>query len=439
MQLEIKRLGINGEGIGYINRKAVFVEFALPGEVVEIDIIEDKQTYMKAKLIKVIKESPHRVIPFCPVYDTCGGCQLQHLTYQEQLTLKRELIIQALKRYVGSKVKFGLIDDMIGMTDPTHYRNKASLPIQYINQKTEMGLYKPGSNHFIAFESCPVHNHDVNKVYRLILNQMEKRRIEAANRGGVIRFIVIRKTHHDKETQVSFIVTKKEPKIKALADYLVEKFEAVKSVYEVINSNFKSRDFFTKQTKLLAGKETISETLNGINFMLKPDAFFQLNTIQAEKLYEKVIEIGDFRKTDVVVDAFGGVGPLAFYIAPLVNKVYSIDLEQASIESLKETLNHNHIENIMPLQGDVKTVLNQQNINADVIVFDPPRTGLGKAFTDFLLKHKPKKLIYISCNPSTLAKDLNELLKLYEVKRIIPYDFFPQTSHVESLTLLTLK
>lgn len=439
MQVEIKRLGINGEGIGYIDKKAIFIDHALPGELVLVDIIEDHQTYLKGKLIQIIKASDDRVTPFCPVYDTCGGCQLQHLNYDKQLIEKRELIIQALKRYVGSKVKFGLVEPMIGMEEPTHYRNKASLPIQYINQKTEVGLYKPGTNHFVPFERCPVHDQDINKVYRLILNQMEKRKIEASNRGGVVRFIVVRKTHHNKETQVSFIVTKKDPKLNTLAKYLVDKFTEIKSVYEVINSDYKSRDFFTNRMTLLAGVDTISETLHQTTYKLKPDAFFQLNTLQAMKLYEKVVEIGDFTKQDVVIDAFGGVGPLAFYIAPYVDKVYSIDREKGSIESLKQTLRLNQVDNIVPMLGDVKTVLNQHQIKGDVFVFDPPRTGLGKAFCDFLIKHKPKKLIYISCNPSTLAKDLSDLLRIYEVKRIIPYDFFPQTSHVESVTLLTLK
>ncbi|MFA5719532.1 MAG: 23S rRNA (uracil(1939)-C(5))-methyltransferase RlmD [Acholeplasmataceae bacterium] len=439
MQVEIKRLGINGEGIGYIDRKAIFIANALPGEIVEYEIIEDKKTYFIGKLINIIQESQQRVSPFCPVYEECGGCQLQHLKYDQQLIEKRELIIQALKRYVGSLVKFGLVEPMIGMDQPTHYRNKASLPIQYINNKTQMGLYKPGTNHFVAFERCPIHNEDINKLYRLILNQMAKRKIDASNRGGVIRYIIIRKTHHNKETQVSFIVTKKDSKVHTLAKYLVNKLEEVKSVYEVINTDFKSRDFFTKRMTLLAGDEVISESLNETLFKLKPDAFFQLNTKQAQKLYEKVVEVGQFSKQDVVVDAFGGVGPLAFYIAPHVFKVYSIDKEKSSIESLKQTIKSNNVENIIPLLGDVKTVLNEQKIKGDVFIFDPPRTGLGKAFCDFLLKHKPKKLIYISCNPSTLAKDLSELLKIYEVKRIIPYDFFPQTSHVESLTLLTLK
>lgn len=439
MQVEIKRLGINGEGIGYIDKKAIFVDFCLPGEVVEVEITEDNATFYKGKLIKIITPSKERETPFCPVYFECGGCQLQHVKYKEQLNQKRELIIQALKRYTSGKVKFGLVEKTIGMENPTHYRNKASLPIMYVGKRTEMGLFKPGSNHFVPFEACPIQNEDVNKVYRLILNQMEKRKIEASNHGGTVRFIVVRKTHYNKETQVSFIVTKSDKKLHELGKYLVEKLSEVKSVYEVINADFKSRDFFTEHQKLIAGTETINETLGGITYHLKIESFFQLNTEIAEKMYEHIIKIGDFKKNETVIDAFGGVGPLAFYIAPYVNKVYSIDRLASNINSLEKTIKENKVTNITPLLGDVKTVLNSKKISADTLIFDPPRAGLGKAFTDFLLKHKPNKLIYVSCNPSTLAKDLSELLSAYEVKRIVPFDMFPHTAQVESVTLLSLK
>lgn len=437
--IEIKRLGINGEGIGYINKKAVFVDLVLPGEEVKIEITKEYPTYLNAKLIEIIKPSKHRIEPFCPVYNECGGCQLQHLSYKEQLNLKRELIIGALKRYTKGAVKFGLVKDTIGMDNNTHYRNKASLPVMFQNGKTTVGMYKPGSNHLVGFDACPVQNDDINKVYRLILNQMEKRKIEAFNHGGIVRYIIVRKTHHLGETQVTFVVTERDEKIKSLAKYLVDKFKEIKSVYEVINKDMKTHEFFTTNQKLLAGVAYVNETLNGITYHLKPESFFQLNTLQAEKLYETVIKLAELSKHDVVVDAYTGAGPMAFYMAPHVKKVYAIELNKESFDSLQETIKENNFDNIEALNGDVKTILNRHKITSDLMVFDPPRTGLGKAFTDFLIKYKPKKLIYVSCNPSTLAKDLNELLKVYDVKNITPIDMFPHTSHVESITVLERK
>ena len=437
--IEIKRLGINGEGIGYINKKAVFVDFALPGEEVRIKITKDNKTYLNAELLEIIKPSKDRTKPFCKVYGECGGCQLQHLQYKEQLNLKRELIIGALKRYTKGAIKFGLVKDTIGMDNHTHYRNKATLPVMFQNGKTTIGMYKPGSNHLVAFDSCPVQNEDINKVYRLILNQMEKRKIEAENHGGNLRYIIVRKTHHLGETQVTFVVTKKDEKIRSLAKYLVDKFEEVKSVYEVINSDKKTREFFTSNQKLLAGMPYVNEQLGDIRYHLKPESFFQLNTIQAERLYETVVKLGELSRDDVVVDAYTGAGPMAFYMAPHVKKVYAIELNKESFDSLEETIKENNYTNIEALNGDVKTVLNKHKITADLMVFDPPRTGLGKAFTDFIIKYRPKKLIYVSCNPSTLAKDLNELLKVYDVKNITPIDMFPHTSHVETVVLMSRK
>ena len=439
IEIEIKRLGINGEGIAYDNKKAIFVDYALPGEIAKVEILEDLNTYYKAKLIEIITPSKDRVTPFCSVYFECGGCQLQHLSYQGQLNLKRELILQALKRYTKGKIKFGLVKETIGMENPYNYRNKASLPVMFQNEKTTIGMYKPNSNHLVDFTTCPVQDEELNKVYRLILNQMEKRKIEAINHGGVMRFIIVRRAHHTGEVQITFIVKEKDEKVRALGKYLVDKFDYIKSAYEVVNSNLKNREFFTNQIKLVGGEPNINETLGGINYKLAPNAFFQLNTPQAIKLYEKVVSIGEFKKTDVVVDAFGGVGPFAFYIAPQVKQVFSIELEKGSHESLVDTIKTNNINNISALLGDVKTVINKEKIQADVMLFDPPRVGLGKAFTDFLLKYRPKKLIYVSCNPSTLAKDLDELLQAYEVKNITPIDMFPHTSHVETITLLSLK
>jgi 23S rRNA (uracil1939-C5)-methyltransferase len=443
LTIEVQRLGINGEGIGYHNRKAIFVDFALPKEEVEVEITADFDTYYKANLVQIVKKSPSRVEPFCPVYHECGGCQLQHLAYDETLKLKRELIIQAIRRYVKSPVSLDLIKETIGSTPNTHYRNKASLPLQYKYGKNVIGMYKPNSNHLVEIKDCPVQEQDINKFYTLILNQMEKRKMLAYNntsKTGTVRFIIIRRADATSEMQVTFILYKEDPQVVELGKYLVEKFKEIVSVYSVINDDLKSREFFTKNTHLVAGKEAINEVLNGVTFSLKPDAFFQLNTKQADVLYKKVIELGNFKKTDIVIDAFSGIAPIAQYVAPYVKNVYAIESVQASIQSAKDTIIQNVNKNIDLLKGDVIEVLNRhKNIPVDVIVFDPPRTGLGEKVTEFLLKKKPKKIIYISCNPSTLAKDLDVLTQNYEIKSIEPLDMFPFTAHVESISLLSLK
>ena len=440
---EIQKIGINGEGIGYYNRKAIFVDFALPKEEVEVEITADFDTYYKANLVQIIKKSPSRVEPFCPVYHECGGCQLQHLAYDETLALKRELIIQAIRRYVKTKVSLDLIKPTIASNPNTHYRNKASLPLQYKFGKNIIGMYKPNSNHLVEIKDCPIQEQDINKFYTLILNQMDKRKILAYNntsKTGTVRFIIIRRAEATAQIQVTFILYKEDPEIVELGKYLVEKFKEIVSVYRVINDDLKSREFFTKNTNLIAGTEAINEVLNDVVFSLKPDAFFQLNTKQADVLYNKVIELGQFKPTDIVIDAYSGIAPIAQYVAPHVKRVYAIESVEASIQSAKDTIIQNTHKNIDLLKGDVVEVLNKKkDIPVDVIVFDPPRTGLGEKVTAFLLKKKPKKIIYISCNPSTLAKDLDVLTQAYTIKSIEPIDMFPFTSHVETITLLSLK
>lgn len=442
LEIEIKRLGINGEGIGYYERKAIFVDFALPSEIVEVEILEDKGTFFLAKLVNIVTKSPKRTEPFCPVYLECGGCQLQHLEYKETLVVKRELIIQAFKRYLKVPFELRNIKSTVASPDKTHYRNKASLPLQYKFGKNTVGMYKPNSNHFVEIHDCPIQEQDINKFYTLILNQMDKREMLAYNstsKTGTVRFIIIRKALATNEMQVTFILTEKDEAVEKLGVYLVEKFKEIVSVYAVINDDLKSREFFTKHTQLIAGKETINEVLNEVVFSLKPDAFFQLNTKQAHQLYEKIIELGEFKKTDIVVDGYSGIAPIAQYLAPFVKRVYAIESVDASLQSAKDTIIQNNQKNIDLIKGDVMAVLKQKKIKPDVIVFDPPRTGLGERLCTFLLEQQPKKIIYVSCNPSTLAKDLNILVSLYDIKSTTPFDMFPYTAHVESITLLSLK
>ena len=442
INLEIKRLGINGEGIGYYEKKAVFVDFALPNEIVDVKITEDFGTYYKAELGEIIEKSPKRVEPFCPVYHECGGCQLQHLEYKETLNLKRDLIIQAMKRYYKAPFDLRAIKQTERSPQDKHYRNKASLPLQYKFGKNIIGMYKPNSNHLVEISDCPVQDEDINKFYNIILNQMDKRKMLAYNntsKTGTVRFIIIRKAIATNQVQVTFILMEKDQEVETLGQYLVEKFKEIVSVYAVINDDLKSREFFTNDTHLIAGVDEIDEVLNDITFKLKPDAFFQLNPLQADKLYKKVISLGGFKKTDIVVDGYSGIAPIAQYIAPLVKNVYAIETIDASIQSAKETIINNKNKNIDLIKGDITIMLKKRNIKADIMVFDPPRTGLGMKLTSFLVKEKPNKIIYISCNPSTLAKDLDVLKEAYLIESITPFDMFPYTSHVESITLLSLK
>ncbi|WP_025724889.1 23S rRNA (uracil(1939)-C(5))-methyltransferase RlmD [Acholeplasma granularum] len=441
IEVDIKRMGINGEGIGYHERLAIFIDQALPGETVKVQIKEVFPNRATAKVVETLKKSKQRIIPFCPVYDLCGGCQVQHFNYVAMLGQKKDILSKALDRYM-KKYDKSLIKETIGMDNPMHYRNKASLPLRKINGKNRFGMYARNSNQFIPIEDCGIQHKKINEIFTTITLLMDKLGIDAYDpktKKGDISHAVVRITENLEEVQVSFIIPKKVNKMIEFVNELVVHHPEILSVYDVINSEVK-QSFFTNKTKLIYGKETVDESLSGFKFSLKPDAFFQLNTTQADKFYKKMVELSEVSENDIVIDAYAGSAPISHYIADKAKKVYAIEINKDAATSAKISLNNNNIRNVEVIQSDFEEALNKlKNQTIDIMLFDPPRSGLGESTIDTILKFKPKRLVYGSCNPSTLAKDLSQLSKSYIVKEIIPIDMFPYTSLVESVSLLILK
>jgi 23S rRNA (uracil1939-C5)-methyltransferase len=443
VKLNIRKLGINGEGIGYDQNLAVFVDYALPFEEVEVKIKEVFDNRATATIEKLITESKDRIIPFCPVYEKCGGCSTQHYNYDKMLIEKRDILIQSLNRYVSKKIDSRLIKDIMPSPKTKYYRNKASLPVQFLNGKNTIGMYQTNSNIFVPIDSCPVQHEKINDVLKIIITLMNQYKMDAFDpktKKGYVRGLVVRISENIGEIQVSFIMMRSSDRIKQVVKDLVEKEKQVVSVFEVYHPNMKKIGYFNDTTKLIYGKETIKEVINGQTFHLKPEAFFQLNTKQAENFYQTMKELSKLRRHEVAIDAYAGIAPVSHYIHDIANKVYAIEIDPSSAKSAELSLKENKIENVTVLQSDFKRALSGLKMKKiDCMFFDPPRTGLGKETIDVILEIKPKKLVYGSCNPSTLAKDLDMLLKDYELLEIIPIDMFPQTAHVESITLLSLK
>ncbi len=441
IEVDIKRMGINGEGIGYFERLAIFIDQALPGEKVLAKISEVYPNRAEAKVVETIKKSPNRVVPFCPVYDSCGGCQVQHYEYSAMLEQKKDILVKALDRYVKS-YDANIVKNTIGMDQPQNYRNKASLPFKKIGGKNRFGMYARNSNAFVPITDCGVQHLKINQIFNTITMLMDKHQInayDAKTRRGEISHAVVRITENLNEVQVSFIVPKIVNNIKLIVDELVTTHPEIVSVYDVINPEIK-QSFFTNKTKLLYGKEMIDEELGGYKFSLKPDAFFQLNTSQAHKFYNEMRRLADIKPNDVVIDAYAGIAPISHYIGSDAKHVYAIEINKDAVKSARQSLKQNNIHNVTVLQEDFSQALKNLNEHQfDVMLFDPPRTGLGEVAIENILKYKPKKLVYGSCNPSTLAKDLSTLLKYYNLKTIVPIDMFPYTSLVESISLLVLK
>ncbi len=438
--LTIKRLGINGEGIGYDKKLAIFVNGALPEEVVEVNIEQVFNNRAIASIIQIKKASKHRVKPFCPVYETCGGCQLQHLDYQMTLIEKRNLIVQAFERFLPVKIANQRIKNTIGMDHPTYYRNKASLPVRK-TKKNKIGMYAAGSTKFIPIDACPIQDDRINKIMQTILDLMSEIGIDAYDekyRKGYLTNLIVRVATED-EAQVTFVCHKEPNRLLQLAEALMIRQPLVKSVFRVLEKKG-AHEFFNDSLMKVTGSDLITETLNEQIFMLEPDAFFQLNTTQAHVFFKTMRDMAKLNKSDIVMDAYAGSAPISHYIAADCKKVYAIEANEASVKSAKRSLKENHIKNVEVIHSKFKDVLDTfkpQQIN--VMFFDPPRVGLGLETIELIKKARPKRIVYGSCNPSTLAKDIAALIDLYVLDQTIPIDMFPYTAQVESVTLLSLK
>lgn len=440
--LTIRRLGINGEGIGYFERLAIFVDGALPDENVSVEITEVFENRAIGLLKDIMKESKDRMIPFCPVYASCGGCQTQHLDYQKGLDIKRDMIVQTFLRYVDPKFQVKKIKQTIGAEHPLKYRNKASLPIQKIKDKNRFGMYRKNSNKFIEIESCPIQNDLINKILNDIVSLMDTLGIDGMHPKfdrGYVKNVVVRTDHAETEAQVSLILNEKSNRMDTFASELVLREPKIKSVVSFLQQK-KQTTYFSDVMTLHYGKDTIETHLGGYTFDLKPEAFFQLNSPQAHLFYQTMVKLADLKGNEIAIDAYSGIAPVSHYIHNAVKLVYAIESDSAACASARLSLQKNGITNVKVLESDFNRALSGlKNKQVDIMFFDPPRTGLGEETIELIKGFRPKKIIYGSCNPSTLAKDLKSLLIDYELIETVPIDMFPYTSLIESVSLLRLK
>jgi 23S rRNA (uracil-5-)-methyltransferase RumA len=442
--LTIKRLGINGEGIGYYKRLAVFVPGAIPPEEVLVKITKVTPKYAYGEIKKIRIKAAKRVQPFCKHFGTCGGCQIQHIEYQEQLALKEEMLQQTIERYSGVNISDITWNDMVGMNTPRHYRHKAQMPVENTKYGLTTGLYKVNSNDLVPIVDCPVQSEYINIINRKVLEICDKHEIYAfdpKSMQGLLRYIVTRESHHTGEIQVTLVITIFNKALHLVAKEIME-IPQVVSVGISKNHDVKNIEVFGEDVEILAGKNHITEGIKNIKYDLKPKAFYQLNPSQAIKLYETVKSLLDFKVDKTIIDAYSGAGAITMYLAEDAEKVVGIDSSKESIYSALHNKKINQLDNVDFVLGETKSVLPRlydKSIEPDVVIFDPPRSGLDKMTLDVLTRKPINKLVYVSCNPSTLSKNLKVLSKKYNVKSITPFDMFPHTSHIESVTLLTRK
>ncbi|WP_240422298.1 23S rRNA (uracil(1939)-C(5))-methyltransferase RlmD [Listeria costaricensis] len=443
LTLEIKRLGINGEGIGYHQKQVIFVKGALPGEKVTALVTRPEASYTEAELQKVERPSPDRITPPCPVYEVCGGCQLQHLAYSAQLTFKQDLIRQALEKYTKLDLKKVKLKETIGMDEPFRYRNKNQFQTR-TNARGELvsGLFQIGSHRLVPIDDCLVQTPQTVELTQTVREALNKLHIPAYNERketGIIKTIVTRIGVQTGEMQLVLVTRTEEiPHLEELLKIIRETHPEVVSIMQNRQPEETAR-IFGAETILLWGKETITEKMGDMMYDLSARAFFQLNPSQTEKLYQEVKNALTLTGKEKIVDAYCGVGTIGLMLAPFAGEVRGMDTIPEAIEDARKNAAKNQLDNVQYEVGDAKTVFQkwqQEGYEPDAVVVDPPRTGLDAELIRSLMQMKPKQVIYVSCNPSTLARDLAVLNKRYRIRSIQPLDMFPQTAHTESITIL---
>lgn len=439
--ITIKRLGINGEGIGYYKRKITFIPNALPGEVVDVVVTAVNPKFIEARIRKFKQKSPDRIEPLDN--QEVGGTELGHLRYEKQLEFKQDVIRQALEKYRPRGYEDYDLRPTIGMDDPTGYRNKAQFPIRKQGDHLAVGMYKPNSHELVDLPEISTQHPATLKVVRTvrdILEELEVPIYDEKQNSGIVKTLIARVSESTGDVQLTLVTNSpKLPKARQIIERINADLPEVVSIDQNINKG-KTSLVWGEETKHLWGTDYITETINGKQFMLSPRAFLQLNPKQTERLYQEAIKALDLTHADKLVDAYSGVGTIGLSLADQAGEVRGMDTVADAVYDANENAEANEIENADYFVGEAEVLIPEwadQGWVADAMVVDPPRTGLGEALRDTILDTEPEKLVYISCNASTLARDLEDLTEVYDVDYIQSIDMFPQTARWEGIVKFT--
>lgn len=443
-EVEIIDNGYNGEGIAKIDGFTVFVPNAIKGEVVKILIVKVLSSHAFGKILEIEKKSKFRQEIDCATYKRCGGCDLRHIKYEQTLKMKQNAVQALVNKTLKNKIE---VKETLGMENPFFYRNKAQYPVGVNkDRKPIIGVFANRTHEVISIKNCLIQNPKSEAIAKFILEFIKEKNISIYNEKtgrGFFRHIVIKVGIKTNEIMCIFVINgKKFPYEDELVEKLKQNYPEIKTI--VKNINMKNTNVILGQENInLYGNGYIEDVLGEYKFKISPLSFYQVNPKQAEKLYNLGIEMAKVSKEDTVFDLYCGIGTISLFIAKYAKKVYGVEIVEQAIKDAKQNAKINNIENVQFIAGDTKIVLEdliyKKGIIADIVIFDPPRKGLDNNSINNILKIKPKKIVYISCNPATLVRDLALFEELYEVKTIIPVDMFPFTKHVETVTVLTLK
>lgn len=435
--MTIDDIGVNGEGIGKIEGYTLFVEGALPDEEIEVKVIKLKKNFGYGRLINIIKPSNYRIAPPCPIVKRCGGCQLQHLSYEGQLHFKRKKVQDIMER-IGGLTDVEVVP-AIGMTEPYHYRNKAQFPVGVTKDGLQIGFYAARSHDIINSDECHI-QHPINeKIIRVVRDFIKTYNISVYDEHkhkGLLRHVVTRTSYHTNEVMVCMVINGVQLPHQEI---LVERLREIKEVASiVINTNQqKTNVILGDKINVIWGKEKIIDYIGDLKFEISPLSFFQVNPVQTEVLYGKALEYADLTDQDILWDAYCGIGTISLFLAKKAKKVYGVEIVEPAIRDAKRNAEINHIHNVEFFVGKAEEIIPQkykEGIRANVMVVDPPRKGCDEKLLDTMIQMSPDRIVYVSCDPATLARDLKYLVEHgYRVEKVQPVDMFPHTGHVETV------
>lgn len=437
----IRDLGVHGEGIGSVDGFTVFVPGALPGETVTAEITLLKKSYALGKLLSIEQESPFRMVPECPAYEHCGGCQLSHLTYEGQLDMKYRRVKDVIERIAGESGD--LVRPVLPAAHPFAYRNKMAVPAGLVKGKAALGCYRQGTHDIIPVSSCAIQKEENNRLLQFARRFIEKYGIsiyDEKTRKGSLRHVMGRVGDDGKVMVVLVTASETLPEEKRWIEEIQKELPEVVSLWHNIQPKT-GNTILGEKIRHLWGGETLTASLCGLRFEVSPYSFFQVHKEQVEILYEKALEYADLKGGETVIDAYCGTGTISLCLAKKAKRVIGIEIVKPAIEDAKKNAKKNHMGNTEFYAADAGKLMPQlyrQGLVPDVIVMDPVRAGCSGEVLRAAAGMNPKRIVYVSCNPATFARDA-KILKSegYEIKEVQPVDMFPQTMHVETVALIT--
>ena len=442
--VEILDNGFGGEGIAKIEGFTIFIPNAIKGEKCEILIVKVLTSHAYGKILKIIQASPERVEVDCSTYKRCGGCDLRHMTYENTLELKKNAVQSLVNKSLKQKVE---AQKTIGMENPFYYRNKAQYPLGLDkDENPAFGIFAQRTHTIIPIDKCFIQTEISQEIAKTILEFIKENNISVyneENQTGLFRHIVVKVGKYTNEVMCILVINGKNfPKEEKLVELLCNKHKNIRTIVKNIND---------KNTNVILGRENINlygdgyieDKLGDYTFKISPLSFYQINPVQAERLYNIAIESANLNKEDILFDLYCGIGTIGIFASKYVKKVYGIEIVEQAIKDAKENAKMNDIQNIDFIVGDVEQafdeLINKKNIIPTAIIVDPPRKGLDDRTIENIIKVRPKRLVYISCNPATMVRDLAKLEDTYTITKIQPVDMFPYTKHVECVAVLAQK